>query len=219
MSGFCQPAGAEQAEGIELSLSAKGPGSVQQSPTIAGRSEAPLRKQVSLKARYYQSAESGSAPALLELDREGHSLAGTESKSESLWRGQIQPVSAGSALLPEIREAAVSQESTQSGASPKHHGIFWQQMQRDANQLSGSQVKVLPSLREATADAQDRHAEAAASRSSTGATYDRLSHPWNLQLDTCCVAMTAQSLEQVIRCQTKVCDGMFTCSMHSCMLH
>ena len=182
MPEVCPPAD------IELSLGEKLSDTVTQSPTTAQRSEAPLRKQVSLKARYYQSAESGSAPALLELEREGHDPASTE----SVWRGQIQPVSAGSALLPEIREAGVLQESPEPRASPKHHGIFWQQMHRNAQKLSGSQAKVLPSLREATAPGQDSHAEVA-SGSSTGAPHDRLLHHLHLQLGRCGAAMTTST--------------------------
>ncbi|KAK9840446.1 hypothetical protein WJX74_009986 [Apatococcus lobatus] len=144
--------------------------SAHRSPTPATPSEAPLHRSVSLKARYYQSAESGSAPALLELEKEGQDLASQSSTAafgpESVWRGQIQPISGSSAVLPEIRESPAWNASADPGASPKQLGTFWQQqMQRDPDR-----TKVLPSLQEATVQRHGHHAEPAAGKSITGRT-------------------------------------------------
>ena len=169
-----QPSGSQRSEDTGLILNEDPSDANHRYPSTATPSGASLQSSDDLKAQYYQSAASSSAPALLELDREGYEPASRAAivgfGPESAWQGQIQPVSASSVVRPESRESPAWRANADPQASPKQVGSFWQQqMQRDPDNRPGDSPKLLPSLRGTAASGH--HAESSAGADPpTGAT-------------------------------------------------
>ena len=158
MADKSSAAAANPSQDIELSFSERRREAAADSPAAAPAGEVP-RPFVRLKARFYSHAESGSAPALLEKDREGAEPEISEfgNDSEPSWHGQLQPVSPAKSPTPVAPGRSTFWTRPDDPTAAKHQqGIFWQQMHRGPGESPSVQQETQASLQNEIAAHADK---------------------------------------------------------------